>query len=377
MAVDKVYTPDTVGADVIAAVSKRSPETVADFAAGDGALLALAARRWPNASIVANDFDKSECARLRRQFPNWQVSSCDFLSAISVKRSHKLAALIGNFDLVLLNPPFSYRGWQSWRVDFRGADLSCTRAVAFVLRSLDMISSSGQVVAVLPRGCLSTKTDEAAWRAVEESFAVRVMNEYGKRTFSGYSPRTVLVQIRPRRRGPRPGVVQIPALPRVGDHFNMPVTIVRGWTQMYTVEYRQDGELLALVHSTDLSGGTLCSYSGCVSGQHSVRGPGVLMPRVGQPASSNLGILPSEHQVALSDCVIALLTATERDALALHRTLVDSWPIIEQAFGGTCARYITLDRLGSALRRCGLTNLVFRTPTDLWQSELTARAIVA
>jgi predicted RNA methylase len=370
MAADKVYTPEEVAADVIAAASKRSPRVIADFAAGDGALLALAADRWPSATIVANDVDRNESAKLRRQFPTWKVSSCDFLSAGSVRKSAELSASTRHCDLVLLNPPFSYRGAQSWQVDFRGKDLKCTRALAFVLRALDMITPSGQVVAVLPQGCLSTKADELVWKAIEEFFVVRVMNAYGKRTFSGCFPRTVLVQMT--RRRPQADLVQIPASMRAANYFKTAVTIVRGWIPMYTVERRKKGDPLALVHSTDLNGGTLSACRYRVRDTRSVCGPGVLMPRVGQPASSNLSILQPKHRVALSDCVIALLTSTERESFALHRTLADSWPIIEEAFGGTCARYTTLSRLSSALERCGLTDLELKTPTGMREPALRA-----
>jgi hypothetical protein len=142
---------------------------------------------------------------------------------------------------------------------------------------------------------------------------------------------------------------------------------------MYTVGRRQEGDLLRLVHSKDLGGGRLRGFSGGVGGQRFVSGPGVLMPRVGQPVSANLCVLPAGSEVALSDCVIALLTATEGEARVLYRILVDSWPIIETAFCGTCARYITLARLGASLRKCGVRKLEFRTPTDLGRPELSVK----
>lgn len=373
MATDKIYTPDVVAADVVAVVKKCVPRIVADFAAGDGALLALAAKRWPNAVVVANDVDRSESSKLRRQFPTWRVSTCNFLSAGSVGKSTKLSPLVRRCDLVLLNPPFSYRGWQSWQVDFHGADVKCTQALAFVLRSLEMVTTNGQLVAVLPQGCLSTKADESAWRAIKSSYTVRVVREYGKRTFSGCFPRTVLVQITSRSRTFRPIPIQVPPSSQVQDHLEMVVTIVRGWIPMYTVEHRRGGDSLVLVHSKDLNGSILRNPLNRVHDPRSVSGPGVLMPRVGQPATSNLSILPVQCRVALSDCVIALLTATEREAFALHRTLVDSWSIIEEAFRGTCARYITLERLNVALRECGLINLEFKVPTDLRQLGLRAK----
>lgn len=367
--VDAVYTPIEVALALRSSVTKRKPRLIADFTAGDGALLRLAAERWPDCEIIANDLDCKATLRLRRRYPNWRVSTCDFLNDDSLSRSRSLNKARGNCSLVLLNPPFSYRGWQSWSVRFGGEDVSCSRSMAFILRGIEMLVRGGQLAAVIPAGSLTSQKDEQAWAQVRETCDVDVVAEYDKRTFAGYYPRTVLVRItrdlRMKRADDQTGRVAVLVEPQRDSLL----TVVRGWIPMHTLGRPRSGEVLPLIHSKDLGRGGAPFREGRVRSPVAVQGPGVLMPRVGQPSPDNLSIIYGDTKVALSDCVIALLTATAAEAVMLHQSLVRCWPQIEACFGGTCARYITLQKLGIALKGCGFSKVEFCTPDKLMRLQ--------
>ena len=134
---------------------------------------------------------------------------------------------------------------------------------------------------------------------------------------------------------------------------------------MHTLSRRRNGEWLPLFHSKDLGTDDGIGKSGLVRSEARISGPGVLLPRVGQPSASNLSVLPPGRELALSDCVIALLTGTVAEAAILKGEIALRWPQIELAYGGTCAKYITIEMLGVILRRCGFHNIEFVTPKKL------------
>ncbi|MBL8216466.1 MAG: N-6 DNA methylase [Bryobacterales bacterium] len=361
---DQFYTPSYVARDVLHAITKGRVRVLADFAAGNGALLDLVTERWSKARVVANDYDAGIARALRRAYPAWQVSCCDFVNPRSTGKSQVLQSVQRKCDVVVLNPPFSYRGWQSWPVKFAERVLRCTRALTFVLRSIDMLGPGGQLIAVLPAGCLSTRADSVAWEAIDEFCNVEIMQTYGKRTFVGCFPRTILVRIT--KRGALPKASRrSPSLLYPKPRISSPVRIVRGWIPLHKAQSFADPAGIPLVHSTDLSADGICTFQMNVSSRRVVSGPAVLIPRVGQPSTENIAVLNSAQSVALSDCVIALCAQSEREAQALQTLLFELWPTIAAAYSGTCASYITLSNLEVALRSCGVPNALLVTPSAL------------
>ena len=108
--IDAFYTPSHLAELMVSHVQYHEPKVIADFAAGDGELLLTAHRRWPHASIIATDLDKRSIRIIRHRNPVWSVGCCDFLNERSRIRCSPLRDMIGTVSLVLLNPPFSYRG---------------------------------------------------------------------------------------------------------------------------------------------------------------------------------------------------------------------------------------------------------------------------
>jgi hypothetical protein len=66
-------------------------------------------------------------------------------------------------------------------------------------------------------------------------------------------------------------------------------------------------------------------------------------------------ILPyfDEEPIVISDCVIALKCGTADKARVVKNSMVKNWETIERMYGGTCARYITVDSLRELLNGLG------------------------
>jgi hypothetical protein len=355
--VDCIYSPPELAARMISkAEDGTSPAIIADFAAGDGQLLKTAREKWPESTIVATDINKSSVALMRRTEPDWQVGSCNFLSPTSRDRSRILPEIKGKVSLVLLNPPFSCRGNARVIVNFNGDEIRCGLALAFVLISITYLSADGQLIAVLPAGCIQSQKDAAAWEAVRKICHVKVVGKNGHKTFSGWSPKTVIVKLK-----------MLPAgntVRRRSSTFRnngnsvrrrkIAVSIFRGKLSMHEVNGNKAKQTVPLIHSTELEKDGVNLLRRQVDAMlKSVRGPAVLVQRVGRPEVSKILPYLNERPIVLSDCVIALKCVTANEARVVKTAMVKNWEAIEVRYGGTCARYITVDSLRELLNGFG------------------------
>jgi len=160
---DRIYTPAAV-ARALAEAAAGTPGLVADFTAGEGALLAAARDRWPEARLAAVDVDGAAVEGLKERFPDADCREADFLLAAA-----ELAPLVGAVDLVLLNPPFSCRGSTRHPAVVSGAALTCSRAMAFVARSLTYLAPGGELLCILPSSCLMSDKDAAVRAAIGQA----------------------------------------------------------------------------------------------------------------------------------------------------------------------------------------------------------------
>jgi hypothetical protein len=243
-----------------------------------------------------------------------------------------------------------------------GQDLRCSLAMAFLINAVPMLREGGQMVSVLPLGSLTSEKDRAAWGVLREIAHVDVVSRHDKKTFHGCYPRTALVRVILRARSVanegEKHIVEPPHRPccepkRLAGETMFYRRLTRGWVQMHTVASR-DGKLVPLVHSKDLTADYVRTGDRMTRSVRELRGPAVLMPRVGQPDRDNVCILKGNSVIALSDCVIALETKSLHDARQIHSLVRQNWPVLERTYGGTCARYVTLKDLESALGSLGV-----------------------
>lgn len=340
---DAYYTPEVLAHEVARAVDGTA-RVVADFTCGTGELLRAAIARWPAVHVIATDINRAVVARLAAEQPAWTVKRCDFLSETSRRRCKALEVLRGRIDAAVLNPPFSGRGASTCHVQLGDVGVSCSKALAVVILALGYLKPGGVVSAILPEGCLNSDKDRAGWSLIRRTARVRIVSRHGKDKFNDCSASTVLLTLRVRHRPIRPSSRRARVAPA------LPFNVVRGTYPMHHLP--GPGPLFPVIHTTELRDGRVLAsdrYAG--SKWRQVSGPALLLPRVGQPSRSKVSVLRSRDLHVLSDCVIAIKCRNIRLAIRLREQLLARWPMLESAYSGTCAKYLTLDRLCSVLRR--------------------------
>lgn len=352
---DRIYTPPPLAAKLIEHVRIKRPSRIADFAAGDGELLRAARQRWTRSTFIATDINPASVSLIRRNEPYWLVGRCDFLSAISRARCRALAGVVGRVSLALLNPPFTCRGGSSWYTQLRGRELRSGLAMAFMITAIPYLSRGGEMIAVLPAGCLRNERDEQAWAFLREIGQVDVLAENGHDTFPGFSPRTVVVRF---TNGPCAASAVSPTKSdgRIVMFPSIPLEVVRGRVSMNTLNGDHPEVTRPLVHSTELEEGGVNLTRRTVDGAYrSVPGPSVLLPRVGRPSRLKIHTYKGRGSIVISDCVIALKCRTTAEAEVVRQTLLENWDEVERHYAGTGARHLTVRTLSRLLTGYGFT----------------------
>lgn len=346
---DAYYTPTEIASAVVGAISAR-PKVVADFTCGTGELLQAARARWPNAQVIGTDINPGTITEVAKLMPEWNVAKCDFLSARARQRCEVLREWGGRIDAAVLNPPFSGRGGSVHEVRCADRIICCSKALAVVLTAVEYVRSGGIIAAVLPAGCLLSDKDRDAWAQLRRVANVRVTRRYGRERFAACAASTVLVVITLR------SAVAASSRKRTRERVDTPlaVEVVRGTYQMHAPPGA--GPLLPVVHTTDLQrGGVLSSTRLAGARWRVVQGPAVLLPRVGEPNMAKIAVYAAPRRRVISDCVIALTCRSVAHAREVQVELQQRWQTVARAYSGTCAKYITVERLRAVLRQMNST----------------------
>jgi hypothetical protein len=331
----------------------KRPLIVADFAAGDGELLRAARNRWANSTFIATDINPASVALLRRNEPLWRVGQCDFLSLASRARCRALANITAGVSLALLNPPFTCRGGTRWETQLNERNIRSGLAMAFVISSIPYLAQGGEMIAVLPAGCLWNERDQQAWALLREIGQVDVLAENGHNTFPGCSPRTVIVRFTntPLQ---EPSELALEVEPAASSKSGIVIDVIRGRVSMYELNGNHGEIVRPLVHSTELEVGGLNLNRRKASGTHmSVSGPSVLLPRVGRPNRLKVHTYVGRNRIVISDCIIALKCKTREEAEAVRKALLENWSDVERHYIGTGARHITVRSISYLLTKLG------------------------
>ena len=353
---DPFYTPEHVATDLIQLDEPpraKRRALVADFAAGKGDLLRVAAMNWKNVRLFATDIDHRIVTQLKRRQPHWGVGCVNFLAVRSRRGSRLLERLRETLDIVLLNPPFSCRGGTQFTVNFEGTQTKCSTAMAFVVLGLSYLRTGGELRAILPASVISSQKDMATRRALAAHITIEVARHYGPSTFRGCHPSTVLVRFL--KVAPDPCTDNFKQVPS-RHHLVGTVELLRGSHQMHRILHSENGSGTPLVHTTDLRTKDVLRNARRIlaNGRSLVTGPAVLMQRVGKPDSRKIAIVQEGQEVALSDCIIALKTRSMWLARRVAQRMRSNWSKIEGTFTGTGAPYLTLGKLADSLESIGI-----------------------
>lgn len=343
---DEFFTPPEIAADVAVLMAGAARGSrIADFAAGDGALLRALEDLVPQVQVFAADISGDNVRSLARQHPEWVVSRIDFLSERSRSRA-TVTRLAGGYDAVVLNPPFSYRGGHRETAVLGRERVSGSPAAVFVAQATEYVAPRGAIAAILPQSCMRCEKDAALWRTVKREWDITEVRAFGPRTFRGRAAKTVLTLLERHGRGTAEAEAAVRAAPSVE------VVIVRGTLQMHRMG--QGAE--PLIHTTGLGRDGIRTRLVARAGARVTRGPAVLLPRVGVPALWKVQLYRSPEPLVLSDCVVALECAEVRHAETVLRRVQQHWPTFATAWTGSCAPYVTMTQLAEALERLGVAS---------------------
>jgi tRNA1(Val) A37 N6-methylase TrmN6 len=330
-------------------VTQSRVDTIADICVGEGSLLLAASARFPAANLVASDIARSSTNRIEKLFPNAAVSCCDVLNPDSFRKKTILGRHKGRVSLALLNPPFSCRGANKCFDPLPETQaLKGSKAGIFFLIAAKLVKEGGEVVAVMPASFPSSEKD-AAIRAFLQSIGVlTVHHSLGRGTFPTCSATTVLVHF---RRGKRTEFIPEELDGELTSFCRMKTTLIRGRVAC-SRPLKGKGTRRLFLHTTGLLGKAVRREYRSISGPVTwVRGPALLIPRVGKPDPFKITAITTASPTVLSDCLFALLFDHIGEAKRAQKLVRDHWDLIEGEFRGTGAPFITLRNLKRALNK--------------------------
>jgi tRNA1(Val) A37 N6-methylase TrmN6 len=335
---DSYYTSSKLANKLVRHVRKRNIGTVADFCIGDGALIKAANEKWPDAKCFGVDISSTAISSLKQKQSKWKLSVCDLLK----KRSRSTCQVLYNqkkgFDLILLNPPFTCIGSTLYEVKLDEKEFKCSTALAFLTESLNYLSNTGSLYAILPISCAFSKKDALLWQTLEANYQLKVIEILKDHHFKNCSPTIILVSLND------PSVKGIDLSFKRSNNWKKKITLMRGNLRMHSVRHNKKGNLL--IHTTNLQRNRIVNLNVKVKTISScITGPALLLPRVGKPDLKKVVSINKSEVYAISDCIIAIKTETLSDSLNLKKLLKVHWNEVRELYKGTGAPYLTIERI--------------------------------
>lgn len=365
---DKYYTPLDVARAVLAKAVPRAPSIAADFAAGDGALLQVVAERWPQCKLIATDLDPAAVRSVENKIAGVWASVSDFLDSHAHTLTPILSKVRGQVDLAFINPPFSSRGSTRYRAVFQDKVINCSKPMAFLLNTVQYIRSDGQIIAFLPSSCFTSERDYEALCLLRREFAFEAVAITPTNAFKNCSVEVCCVSLT--RHIAAPTARLKPATDRNLVVRELPwATVMRGTIPISGLRMWDADTGVPLVHTSDLRLGFVEPTHRFVQRERaSIWSPAVFLPRVGRPSVEKICLYDGLLPVGLSDCIISIQCGSAQSTAALYSSLRTNWPIVAQAYMGSCAKYVTLARMRDMLRDLGHI-AVFTTRRQLQQDS--------
>ena len=306
--------------------------------------------------MVAADIDSATVSRLRRRHPAWSISRCDFTDGHSRARAQAVRGGQGGFDVIALNPPFSFRGGTKRDVQIGDRATTCSPPLAFVAEAVRYLRSGGQLVAILPHGALTSeerprrpcapgRRPRVRGRAHVRAGDVFVVHskDRGRPNWYGYRFRGPSSSCFSDSRRPFPGwrrqYAAGPDTCRQGHAYRAP-------TGTHDGSNRRGSGPPAPVRQPGWREDTWACRSAPASGKAD-----------GGEGGPYGGHQPSGGAIRLRARPVECSTPSA--ARTLQRAIVENWKTVEAAYGGTCARYLTLASLQSFLWALGVAVLPY------------------
>lgn len=341
---DKFYSPEWLADEVCSIFGLVPGMTVFDPAMGAGSLLRAADAAVSGLEIIGGDVDAAVVREVARAQPHWNVSRADIYSERSRRSSAAWRLARQKVDIVLINPPFSYRGRQHKIVTLSGETYSATPAMAALALSIDDVRPKLGVAAVLPVGTLRGQTDADLWSAIRREFDVDIVRMLPRGSFPDVTASSVLVSLR-LRGGEVPQAVPVVASEGAARSVRRYiqcrcVEVVRGRVPNAVSKTDRLGNV-PYVHTTNLRRGELAADFGHSIAALATAGPLLLLPRVGRFYLDKL-VVSEASRLVLSDCVIGIRAAGMVQLERIKGELSHPSMSFEKSYAGTGAPHISL-----------------------------------
>lgn len=330
---DSYYTSDAFAELMTGFIDFTNIQTVADICVGEGNLLRAAQKRKGGLLCFGTDISHIIISNLRTKFPDWILESCDFLDEES---RNKTFLSQRKFDLLLLNPPFTCKGSIISVVTYKGEEYHVSTSMSFLVNVLGYIKPEGELFAIMPISTIYSQKDRKIWSEVFKDFTVVVHQESERELFGECTPNVVIISI-------RRGQTKNPLFFYPQLKIPMAIEIVRGTKNMHYMAQNPGGE--QLIHTTSLQQNTIEEDLHVSVEVQKVKGPGVLIPRVGAPNYNKICLMPSSKRCAISDCIILLKTKSASESRLLKKMILNDWKNFSSLYKGTGAKYITIERV--------------------------------
>ena len=335
---DSFYTPKVLAEKLISYIDyQRNFKNAVDFCVGDGELLRSAEERWPEIQCYGSDISDQAIRITRSRHSNWILSKFDFLEPKS-RNNSKLLRLKKQFDLILLNPPFSCWGGTLNHSTIDGQQFSTSTSMRFVLEAIKFLSPGGVIYAILPLSVAYSQKDRTVWSFLENTYNLTILEETSTKYFKDCTPNIILVSLNDFNQTRRLQYGERSKCSFIG------LDVFRGKLSMHETG-KYPGKHY-LVHTTNLKHNKIQDLNIRVDYATSlIYGPAVLLPRVGKPDFSKVCIVKFGEEYCLSDCIIALKCESEELAITVFSFLANNWDGFSTLYRGTGAHYITTEKV--------------------------------
>lgn len=339
---DKHYTNKSLALNLISKVpSDFHPKLIADFAVGEGILLEMAQGMWDNADFIANDICLDSVNALSSK--NWNLFNLDFLDYQSLQKS-SISNFKNKIDLILINPPFSQKQGYIKFWDNSHLNLKSGIALNFLYNSLRFLKPNGYLLAILPEGCLISKRDELALKFLQENYETQIYTDGIDSNFKKVKPNIFILRIRNAK--PKTSIMKNNTFSSPKNVCNSNIEIFRGKFQMYKLKNMNVSKGIPLIHTTNLKNHEISLLdTQIVQDIKIINGPAIILPRVGNFKKEKICYLKQDTKVILSDCLFAIFCDNEENAKKIIATITADWENFKKIYGGTGARYTTLEKL--------------------------------
>ncbi|WP_431778490.1 N-6 DNA methylase [Microbacterium aurantiacum] len=346
--IDQHFSPPTLAAR-LANYLDDDPSGVFDPAMGEGALLQAVKLRWPGVRVYGADVDHDVVVAARRRYPTWNVARADALDPASRRASRVWRAVRSEgVDYVVLNPPFSFRGYGGPKVTLDDEEFRATPSVAFLVTALTQSVPRKGALAILPAGALPGQRDRTLMRRLSEMWDLDTLEELPRGTFQGVAASSVIVRATPRTNRPLQAL-DTKREPR--RQMCVCVDVIRGRVPVANADLTDDAAGVPWIHTTSVRGGRVDLSASSSRRSQSSTGPLVVLPRVGRFDLQKIALV-GPSQVLLSDCMFGLRplgTSTRDLAVAIAR----SGEALGRSYLGTGAPHMTIGRLVEFLDELG------------------------